>query len=151
MPDRFPLHTAVQNYQVATAQRLLTWDIVDVNDVDMDGKTALHYSVHSFMIQFLIEHGADVFKRDLHGNGPLDSAIKDGNVRSVSILKNAIAAAKHQRLLDLALLLAPTGLCVLVIYNIYRATRLGKECAMRRFEAWKLLAAIKSHSSQVIQ
>jgi hypothetical protein len=73
---------------------------VDVNSVDKDGKTALHYAVESFynfrkeplaLIMKLLDRDADVEKQDIQGRSPIDLAKQHANDNRVTGIKQVIA------------------------------------------------------------
>ena len=65
---------------------------VDVNSVDLLGKTPLHYAVtqnNPIVVLELINFGASLNAQDKEGNTPLDVAVSENNEAVVKILKRA--------------------------------------------------------------
>ena len=61
--EKYPLHEAAKNGDVAEVGKLLTNGVVDVNTAREFGETALHVALrtgNTNMIRLLIEHKADV-------------------------------------------------------------------------------------------
>lgn len=66
---------------------------IDINAVDMNKTTALHIAAKSGnpeIVEFLLEHGADIKLKDYRGRNALDAAIdKDQRMSIISILKSS--------------------------------------------------------------
>ena len=66
---------------------------IDINAVDVNKTTALHIAAKSGnpdIVEFLLEHGADIKLKDYRGRNALDAAIdKDQRMSIISILKSS--------------------------------------------------------------
>ncbi|RWS06381.1 protein phosphatase 1 regulatory subunit 12A-like isoform X4 [Dinothrombium tinctorium] len=78
---------AINDYE--ECDRLLTTGLVDINDCNIDGLTALHQACiddNIEMVQYLIEHGADVNCCDNEGWTPLHATASCGHSSIVKLL-----------------------------------------------------------------
>ncbi|RWS28945.1 protein phosphatase 1 regulatory subunit 12A-like isoform X7 [Leptotrombidium deliense] len=78
---------AISDYE--ECDRLLNGGLVDINDCNIDGLTALHQAcidANQDMVQYLIDHGADVNCCDNEGWTPLHATASCGHSSIVSLL-----------------------------------------------------------------
>ena len=92
MQEQPPLHKAVIGRNEFQVRRLLL-DRYPVNSPNGTGQTALHLAIrfgHERIAQILLEHGANIFLKNLNGETPLDLALRfgteDWNYRMLQLL-----------------------------------------------------------------
>ena len=74
------LHTAVAQGELAQVQKILEKGKIDINTVDEEGKSALHWAVitdHKEIAALLLRHGANTELLDNQGKTALDHANED--------------------------------------------------------------------------
>lgn len=129
-----------------TVVSLLIGAGADLNQASNGDCTALHFAAnigHENVVALLVNAGADLQKYDSDGWTPLGIAARKGYNKIVTLLRQGMQKQEHRRLVSLANLLSPFDLPVLVVYEIYCAAPLYKESIVSRFDAWRVLTAIK--------
>jgi len=110
--------------------------------------TPLHYAVwqgHIPTIERLLERGAQILARDKYGDTPLRDALVRHDKPIIAVLKNSMMRQEEERLLNVAIVLRPLKLPVLVVYTVYCAhTLFAGICTVPRFDAWNLIVKINA-------
>jgi ankyrin repeat protein len=85
--DSSPFQLACLNCTSKLVKKMINMnDDLDINTVDTDGRTALHYSIFNNnynVIQILVEAGINIYKLDNFGNSALFYAYKFKNIRGI--------------------------------------------------------------------
>jgi ankyrin repeat protein len=81
-----PLQAAASWDRVEMVEYLISKG-ADVNLVDSEGDTALHYCENAKIAEVLVEHGADPLLRNKYGLLPIEKAYLDGHEAVVEFLK----------------------------------------------------------------
>lgn len=88
----YPLITAIITNKDLKTVKLLIDKGVNINQrIDCSGKTALHYAAIKNLpeiVQFLIDHKADIDSTNYWGTTPLMLAVQDNNMQAMEILLN---------------------------------------------------------------
>lgn len=98
LDSRRPLAGAALWGEIAAIEKIIGF-VTDVDDDDKWGSTALHLAAHTGQketVQFLLEHSADVNRKDKHNRTPLLCACTP----DVRILQNSSHAATAELLMD---------------------------------------------------
>jgi len=78
------------NGNLDTVRNLIESGNVNINHkYGLDQTTLLHYTAsnhHTYIIHYLIEHGADINKTDRYGYTPLHDAVNSGHIDTVELL-----------------------------------------------------------------
>eukprot|EP00048_Salpingoeca_helianthica_P014541 m.222211 g.222211 ORF g.222211 m.222211 type:complete len:137 (-) comp15979_c0_seq1:205-615(-) len=87
---------AVKNGDLDVVRQLVETNHVDVNAVLSGGRSAIHYAGdmgQKDVLKYLVEQGADVNKKDVHGITALLAAIWEGHASAVEYLLSVGADA----------------------------------------------------------
>lgn len=93
------LHYAASRGHLACVERLVYIGRVPLNEVSSDGETALHaasYAGFETIVEFLIDHGADVDMADKYGETALFYAARQERTSVVRLLVQRGADVKHR-------------------------------------------------------
>lgn len=142
-----PLHLAAEWGQPKVLLDLLERGADPNIQNNVSLSTPLHYAVwqsHLPTIKCLLEHGANILTRDKYRATPFHDAVVRRDKPVIALLKKICMQQEHQRLIDMAIVLKPLKLPVLVVYTIYCADAVYYEFTVSQFEAWNLLVQIKN-------
>ena len=124
----------------------------DVNAVSA-GKTVLlsalsdlgTVSLDKFGLEILLNNGAMLKCRDRKTNSDLWDIYsrQEDPFFAAKAMRQCAARREYERLVNLAVLLRPLGLPVLVVYNIYRTLPHYASHLVPRYQAWNILKGIQ--------